>query len=249
MSRKLERRREIVKLIKSGISIPKISKQLEVNKSTIYYHYRKIKGKKLPVVKIPSNQKVLGEFLGAFSGDGNFYYEKGKWNYTLRIHLHRFDDSQYATYLQKMMQKYFGKKVKIYYIEPNASVLKFHSKRIYELIDDYLVLRPNKSLNVSLKKPIDSLSLDFLRYFVRGVVDTDGSVDNHGRITLGLISENLIRQISKILNQFDIPHRIAVRKTKPEWHDLYVLSINKLPALLYLKEIGFSNKRKERKVR
>ena len=127
--------------------------------------------------------------------------------------------------------------------------MKFRSKLVFKLIEEYLILHPSKSLNVCLKKPISSFSDEFLSYFVRGLVDTDGSVDKHGRITLGLITKNLINQVSEILTKFEINHRISIRKRKPKWNDLYLISINQAPAKIYLKKIGFSNKRKDKRVR
>ncbi len=245
----IEKRLEIIRLINEGVSIPKISKRLQIGKSTIYYHYKKIKGRKIQLIKIPNDPKVLGEFLGAFSGDGSFCYQRKTWHYTIRFHLHRFDDAQYADYLTKLVESNFGKKMSISYVEPNASILKIHSKEIYKLIKEYLVILPSKSLSVSLKKPLEDLSDEFLSSFVRGVVDTDGSVDKHGRIILGLISHDLISQISLILERFGIEHRCTVRKTKPEWHNLHIITINKEPSKIYLQKIGFSNKRKEKRMR
>jgi len=243
----LEKRRKIIHLIKNGVSIPQISKKLNIGKSTIYYHYRKIKGRKYPLTKIPVNQRALGEFLGAFSGDGSFIHERKRGHYTIRFHLHRYDDAQYAQYLRKLIEHYFGKKPSTQYVQPNGLVLKLHSKRIYELISEFLIISPSKSLNVSLKKPIKELSEDFLSYFVRGVIDTDGSVDNYGRIVLGLITKDLIDQISMMLNKFQIEHKVSVRKSK--WKDLHVISIRRMDASKYLEKIGFSNKRKGKKVR
>ena len=82
---------------------------------------------------------------------------------------------------------------------------------------------------------------------MRGVVDTDGSVDNYGRIVLGLIAKDLINQISMILNKFQIKHKVSVRKSK--WKDLHVISIHAIDAVSYREKVGFSNKRKEIKVR
>lgn len=242
---KLKQRKNIIALIKKDISIPKICKQLNVAKSTVYYHFKKIKGRKYPLAKIPNSQKAIGEFLGAFSGDGSFLFEKKTWHYTIRFHLHRYDDKQYAEYLRNLINVHFGKKPNFLYVDPNALVLKLHSKIIYEMIDEYLVLNPSKSLNVSLKKPIENLSNNFLSYFVRGVMDTDGSVDKNGRIVLGLIAKDLIDQISIILKKFEIEHKVSVRKTK--WNDLHLISINKRDAINYKEKIGFSNKRKEKR--
>ncbi len=67
---------EIVRLIKNNNSIPKISKKLNVSKSTVHHHYKKIKGPKYKKTVIPKEDSILGEFLGVFSGDGGFFLIK-----------------------------------------------------------------------------------------------------------------------------------------------------------------------------
>ena len=64
------RREKIKSMIKNDLSLNKISQKLHVAKSTIYHHYLKIKGKQIKNVVIPKDNKILGEFLGVFAGDG-----------------------------------------------------------------------------------------------------------------------------------------------------------------------------------
>jgi len=191
-------------LIKKGVSIPNISKFLNVGRSTIYYHYKKIKGRKYPLVNLSNNDKVKGEFLGVFSGDGNFFFDKNGHHYRICISLHAIDDKDYGFYLKEVIKKNFNKKVRVYFTKDNALRLVFYSKKIYQLIDEYLNIKGYKTLNISLKKSIFSLSDDFLTYFVRGVIDTDGHVNKHSQIILGLISKRLILQISNILKLYNV---------------------------------------------
>ena len=68
-----EIRQKIIKRINENVSINNISKELNLAKSTIYYHYKKIKGKKPKEIEFNfRSEKEIGEFLGIFSGDGNF---------------------------------------------------------------------------------------------------------------------------------------------------------------------------------
>jgi len=57
----------------------------------------------------------------------------------------------------------------------------------------------------------------------------------------------MIYQTSEILNMFRIKNKIFLRKKQPKWHQQYELKILKKDAQKYLRIIGFSNKRKERK--
>ena len=73
----------IYNMLNEGRSLNRISRQLSLNKSTVYYHYRKIFGKKTKDVNIAyvSDNKI-GEFVGAFAGDGCYF--KGKnYHYTI----------------------------------------------------------------------------------------------------------------------------------------------------------------------
>lgn len=236
-------REEIITLIKQGISIPKISKKLGINKSKIYYHYKKIKGRKYSLEVLPSNNQVIGEFLGAFAGDGSCYYDKKRGHYTINFHLHAKDDKQYGLFLQKTIKKNFKKKVRSYSVK-NELRLVFYSKKVFEFIEGYLTIEKNKTLNVSLRWPLNAFSKQFKASFVRGLFDTDGHVRQGGRLALGLISEQLILQVSNILKEFEIDNRIYLRKKLPNQHRLYELTIPRRYLATYLKRIGFSNKRK-----
>ena len=131
---RITRREKIINLIKRGVSIPKISKELDVGKSTIYYHYKKIKGRRYPLVRIPDNNKVTGEFLGAFAGDGSFFFDKKTGHYTISIHLHPKDDKNYGFYLKDLIEKNFNKKVRFYFKPGRELVLVFYSKDIFKFI-------------------------------------------------------------------------------------------------------------------
>lgn len=246
INQKLIKREKILNLINMGISIPKISKKLHVGKSTIYYHYRKIMGRKFPLVKIPNDDKVLGEFLGAFSGDGSFFFDRKIGHYTISIHLNSSDDKNYGFYLKDLIEKNFNKKVRIYFKPKKELLLVFYSREIFRLIDNYLNIKGNKTLNISIKKPLRYLSDEFLTYFVRGLMDTDGSMNKDSQILLCLISKKMILQVSEILKKVGIDNKIRQRKVRPNEHTLYELKILKKNAMKYLDRVGFSNKHKEK---
>lgn len=242
---KPEIKNEMIKQLNNGNSINTISRALKLSKSTIYHYYKKVKGRKFKLVSIPADDKVLGEFLGAFAGDGGMFYDKKYWHYTVSIYLHKTDDKLYSLYLKELIEKNFNKKVRVYIHAGSSLRLTFRSKVIFKLIEEYLVTSGNKTLNISIKKPISELSDDFLIYFIRGLIDTDGSVDKYGRIILALISQNMIEQVAIILKKFGIDSKISLRKVRTNEHPLYAITILKKDAERYLSLIGFSNKYKE----
>ena len=242
---KPEIKNEMIKQLNTGNSINAISRFLNLSKSTIYHYYKKIKGRKFKLAVVPADDKVLGEFLGAFAGDGGMFYDKKYWHYTISIYLHKTDDKLYSLYLKELIEKNFNKKVRVYIHAGSALRLTFRSKTIYKLIEDYLVTSGNKTLNISIKKPISELSDDFLIYFIRGLIDTDGHVDKYGKVILALISQNMIEQVAIILKKLGIDSKISLRKVRPNEHQLYAIRILKKDAGRYLSLIGFSNKYKE----
>ena len=127
--------------------------------------------------------------------------------------------------------------------------LNLYSKKIYVLIRDYLEVRGDKTLNVCLKKSNSELSDQFLKFFVRGLFDTDGSVDTY-RITLKCISKNLIRQTSSILDKFGITNFVRlVRDKRANCRDCYEVKIKKDSMGKFLEIIGLSNPRKLKKLK
>jgi len=240
------RREKIKLLIKKGISLNKISSKLQIAKSTLYHHYKKIKGKKTKAVVIPKDDAILGEFLGAFAGDGNFFYDKKYGHYTISFHFHATDDKKYADYIKSLTEINFRKKVRSYTNNQNKLSLVFYSKDIYKIIFDNLGVKGKKGVNLKIIKPIKSLSKDFKISFIRGLIDTDGHVNKYGQIILSLIAMGLVKQVSSMLLDLGIQNKLSIRKKQDPWQDQLELKILKKDALKYNKFIGFSNKRKQK---
>jgi hypothetical protein len=240
-------REQIIREIKKGISIPKICKKLQIGKSTVYYHYKKLKGKKYPKTIIPTNQRILGEFIGIFAGDGNRYYWKKNGAYSIRIYLHSIDDLEYSKYIAKLIEDNFNRSVSKYDDKKfNKTTLKFYSKDVFYLLEDYLDLSQRKTKDLQIKRDINTLSKEFQKAFIRGIIDTDGHYKNDGRISISLIALKMIQQISNMLKALKIENKTYKIKKNPPENDLYELIIPRRFAPTYVSIIGFSNKRKNK---
>lgn len=239
----MNKQNQIIKMIYDGISINKISNELNVAKSTIYHHYRKIKGRKVPQAAIHQEDKVIGEFLGAFAGDGSYFFDPKTYHHTLSFHLHNKDDYLYGLYLQEMIRDRFKVSCRKYSYN-NSLSLVLYSKSLCELITKNLIISRDKTLNIALRENISGYSYEFLKWFVRGVFDTDGSVSRY-RIILKMISKNLVDQISVILLGFGIENSTRLIKDKREnCRDCHELTIKKRQMIRFLNCIGLSNPRK-----
>jgi len=168
---------QIQSLLNEGLSINKISKRLGVGKSTIYFHYKKLFGKKTkPVTFNFKDEGELGEFLGIFAGDGNFTLTS-KYQYCIRIYTGAYEKG-YLKYLENKLPLWFGKKPFKYSVQykgkTSCIIFLYLSKAIYSLLHEHLFWEGKKGYSVRLRN-FNLGRVDFNRGFLRGIVDTDGS--------------------------------------------------------------------------
>ncbi|MGA3021175.1 MAG: LAGLIDADG family homing endonuclease, partial [Candidatus Micrarchaeales archaeon] len=203
---------EIENMALLGRSLSEISKKLILSKSTVYYWYRKFWGLKQKKVNV--NKKVLediGEVVGIFAGDGNYYLDD-KYKYVIRVSL----DSSYKGYVKKVAQlfyKVFNKRPWIYEYPPyNVTIVRIISKEVLNFFKEYLIWKRAKSLTIGLKNR-KSHEKKFYSGFLRGLIDTDGSVWNK-TATFSTISSNLKEDILFSLEKFHVRYKCYLQKDK-----------------------------------
>jgi len=213
---------DTIALIKKGFSLNKINKITGINKSSLYYHYKKINGKKYKEVSIMGKDlEALGEFIGIFAGDGNFYLDN-KYHYKIRIYTGAHEE-EYAYHLTKFFEKLFLKAPrKNHCIKNNVIITEYYSKKIFLLIKKYLEWEKNKTKTVRLKD-IKNCKKEFLIGFLRGLFDTDGGIYKpKNKVAFGTASKNLAYQIKEILIYFGLKPGFYKYKNKDFWYiDLY----------------------------
>ena len=187
----------------------------------------------------------LAEFLGVLFGDGNSYAKKAKnvGVYAIRIVGDSRNDKEYLIdYVKPLGEKIFGIVGKISYARSrNAIFLTFHSREMVYALKK-LGFPPGDKIQNKIFIPvwIKSSKL-FLRRFVRGLLDTDGSIFRMSkkdpqllRIDLTNLIPNLLSDIRKILLNFQFnPSKIICEKH-------FFLS-RKQDIRNYIDKIGFSN--------
>lgn len=229
----------IRKDIEEGKSLNKISRETGISKSTLYEHYKKIKGRKIPLVKIEKvSEDIVGEIMGAFAGDGGFQTDH-YYHYNIRIHLSP-DEEEYATTLSNRMTKLFSKKP-IRWIKSTGTniILSYNSRKIYEFLKDYLAWEEDKTATIRLKQNISDYSKKFLIGFLRGCLDTDGYVHGRGYTSFSTICKDLAEQISQALNVLHVENYTTVYYSK--WRPLYTVRVKKGRAIGLLKILKPSN--------
>lgn len=211
--------------IKQGESINSISRSLGLWKSTIYHHYKKLRGKRYQTPHFsPEASEQEGEIVGIFAGDGSQFFEPKKYHYEVNVHFggHRLG---YAEYVKHLFEGYFNKKFRLRKEKAGVLRLRTQSKDIFNYFSHYIDYQSQiKHCTIYLKNL--SLPRAFNIGFLRGLVDTDGSVlfnmkEKRYRVTYYTTSRRLANQIQFLLWEFKIISSIYVvnqKHYKPIYH-------------------------------
>jgi intein/homing endonuclease len=195
--------------ISLGVPLNTISRVYGLAKSTLYYHYKKIKGKRYiePYV-IPTFSEAEGEIVGAFAGDGSQYHDRKRGHYEVRVHfgMHKLE---YALHIQNLYSTYFKKEFRLSYFANGTIAVRCTSRAIYYYFSNYLKYDPPKK-HCTVKLKTLEMPIHFKIGFLRGIVDTDGSVryckhGNRVRVAFYTTSRELHEQCRAILKELDIP--------------------------------------------
>jgi len=198
----------IYPLLYQGISLNKISSKSNINKSTLYYHYRKIFGRRNRDITFGfSSDENIGEFIGVFVGDG--CYSRSKYYHHNVSFFFSGDETQYVDSFSDFLLKNLDKRPQRYISPsgPNKIVLRYSSKRLIDFIWNYVSWGGDrKSRSVSLRGNVSSYSREFRIGFIRGLLDTDGYAGKYRQVTLSTASPYLNLQVKEILDGFRIEY-------------------------------------------
>lgn len=236
----------IYKLVKEDYSLSKIYIKLNLPKTTVYYYLKKIKGKKDHGLEIIDNKEKIGEIIGAFAGDGTCHTDKkGYYAITYTTYI---KEPLYASRLKSLLEETYNCKVYEYIYAP-AIITRIKRKQSSEHIKSFLQWKPfQKTKTVCLKETVNFQSNDFLRGFIRGLIDTDGTIDQYGRISCLSISKSLMQNLFDAFKKFNFKPKWWIKKKNLK-NTKYCIAISKKEAPKYLNAIGFGNKYKEEKLK
>lgn len=226
-----------------GKSLRYLSKEMDLGITTIYYQVRKFKPKQRKefIVNLPEGK--IGEIMGAFAGDGSYSHSKRErgYYYTIRFSLSISRDMQYAQYLMDLLKKlnlnpFLFKKEK-----ENAMDITIHSKAFIEFIRQFLSWEDKKSPSIRLRNNLNKYSEDFLKGFVRGLMDTDGYVEI-SNVSCASISERLIKNLLEIFDKFGLKYKFSIRiRNNTPQKDLFLVRVYRGSLEDYYNLFGFSN--------
>lgn len=189
-------------MIMNGISLRKIVKITNINKSSIYRRFPNVKTQKFNPIQIQSfDEELIGEFIGVFAGDGCFYKENNG-NYKISLYFN-IKEEKYVNELRELLCKLFGK-YPMQTREHNKIILKYYSKNIYLLIREYLDWNETgrKTHSVCLKE--NTYSREFKIGFLRGSLDSDGYFTDKS-IMFASSSKRLMENAITFLTDLNVP--------------------------------------------
>lgn len=213
-------------------------------------NWGKSKGGKLSTgniknISIPARNKEFAEFYGIMLGDGNLTklqgYKLG--TYMIRIAGDSRYDYEYLTgFVKSLIEKLFKIKAKIgKFSGQNAIFVQAHSKKIADFLEGEGFKSRNKIKNkLSIPSWIKENYL-FLKYCLRGLIDTDGSIFIMSNKDLNLLRISFTNYNKKLLNDVKTGFEKLGFKPSKIISNKQIFLSSKSDIEKYLKEIGFSN--------
>lgn len=188
--------------------------------------------------------KELAEFFGIISGDGHLF-DKGR-VHRIAITLNLTEDFKYVNYVIDLIKKLFNVKSSLQKRESEHTYnVIVHSKVISKFISSLGF--PNGKKKNKLRIPVwVCKNKDFIYLFLRGLIDTDGSLffakrgtyklNQYPVIELKFSDEQFVNDISNALKKIDIEHIIINHDND------YKIQINgKYKIEKWAEKIGFKN--------
>tara|TARA_Y100000310_G_scaffold333429_1_gene410982 strand:+ start:829 stop:1584 length:756 start_codon:yes stop_codon:yes gene_type:complete len=220
-----EIKNKIIKDIEEGKSLGQISSFTGVSKTTIYYHMRKLLGRKYKLIKLKTDDlELIGEAMGLFAGDGQFIYDKKRGDYKIKIYFNR-KDKRCIKYYSSVFHKLIGKKPTLFPSGP-VMILQVSSKEFCNFVLNWVKFTKPKVRSIELRKKLMLKNKIFVIGFLRGLIDSDGYV-RKGRpeIYFGSISTKLIRDFKRSLGLFNFEYKQYIRKHET-WQDYYKIRLS-----------------------
>ncbi len=222
---------KILELTQNGASLHEISFLLKRSKSSVQYHYAKVKGKQ-PRQKdllIGSLSKLeLGWLCGFYAGDGSRNFRKKTYSYEVKFALST-REYHIVEYVEKLLLKCGVRSWRC--INQKRVYVKCLNKSLYGFFEKYLKWEGTKKSNsVRLISP-SFHGDDFLFGFLCGIIDADGGTK---RLYISTSSEKLADNIREICARLNIA-------SKTYQYDVFHIYLKKPDYLNVCKKFGFSS--------
>ncbi|MCW4008171.1 MAG: hypothetical protein NWF09_05740 [Candidatus Bathyarchaeota archaeon] len=187
----------------------------------------------------------LCELVGAIIGNGNLWSDGSRYRIEITGHPHL--DREYFNYLSTISYRLFKKLPYPLRIHQRALRWRLQSKEAYiSLLEIGLPAGKEKSHSVSIPYCILQKGWNYVKWTIRGIMDTDGTIffskktyedPIYPTLEIRTCSKILANQITQILQQNGF--RARPRGNQTEGYHVAIYGFKMLS--LWIKEIGFSN--------
>jgi len=170
-------------LAKKGLSLKRISAQLCVPKTTVYYHVKEYCQKMTHINLSALSEKEQGYLVGMFVGDGTLIVKRKQGRYLTKFALDAERDKDIADHLSSVFKK-AGKRT-TRYVERSSLTFKVYSKEFIEFLLRHVMCVKQEDSRRKLKiltNP-EKWTTAFKFGFVSGLIDSDGHVYYNRRKT------------------------------------------------------------------
>lgn len=204
---------------------------------------------KVPVILTTEHSVEMAEFLGILCGDGHCYELPSKGIYQVRIFGHLKDEHDYMTeYVFGLFKKLFNIEPAVYFRKrQNVIILSKQSKDLVHTVKNLGFKQGNKTTNGISIPPWIFENQNFLKSFIRGLIDTDGCVypktKNHKTPTIWFTSAspNLRNSFNKAVQSLGFPFSKWTKRKNMNGQQCSMGNAGQV--LRYYSEIGFSNEK------
>ena len=203
-------------------------------------------------VNIPSVvSKELGEFIGAFIGDGAV--TRNKWRTGRLIFSLSDQDKELKNYILKIAKDLFDVRPTVQKKKGDASTnYYFNATTLVDWLQFIGVDKPS-SLTVRVPEIVFISTREFAKGFLRGLFSTDGAVSKDGYPSLCSVSLGLIEGAQQLFLALGIPTKICKvtnRKNAFGKNPVYHLRVITLDGLRrFVEEIAFIGGHKNRRLK
>ena len=184
-------------------------------------------------IKYPKLSRDLSEFIGILAGDGHI---SAKEPYEVSIVAHKIlDKNLIEDYLYNLIKKLFNINPNISY-QKNKVKIRSYSRKLREfLINEYHLPYGNKLGKLKIPEVIKQ-NPNYLKTYIRGLFDTDGSFHRHHKNTACVeISSNdskFLQDVKEAFNKLNFKSSVSSK-------NLYIYDTSEIHK--FFKEIGSKN--------
>ena len=243
-----EEYKEAMEIMRKGTGIAEASRKLNIPKSTLYFWKH---GTKPPTARwMASPSKELSYVLGVLYGDG-FLVKKYSYHYDLELIV---KDYEFSLTFSKAVAKILNKRLKPpkWHRRLNTWRVRYYPKAFYKWFKE-------QSKEHSLDTLIEH-DKDTVKYFLRGLYDSEGSNYKSKKILLYNSDQELLKYTQYLLKKYfniratgpylyvragSISRNGDGEEVKRNYNVYYTEISRKGDVQIFLSEIGFSIREKQ----